>query len=149
MGIVLEFALVLVLIGLVASFAMRMLRIRVAEEREAVMERRVEAYMATIRRERSNPGLSAMSDEELRDLLLSSARNMRIENDRRLVWLSAAAIVALVAAILVATQNGLQGFGLALVVGGIVLYGLNEILVRKSREPLIARGIDVERLRVE
>ena len=49
----------------------------------------------------------------------------------------------------VATQDGLRGFGIALVVAAIVLYGLNEILVRRSREPLLVRGIDVERLRVE
>jgi len=149
MGIVLEFGLVLVLIGLAMSFALRMLRFRVADERQEVMERRVDAYMTTIRREGGNHELSAMSDEELRDLLLSSARNMRVESDRRLIWLAGGAIVALVAAILVATQNGLQGFGIALVVGAIVLYGFNEMLVRKSREPLLARGIDVERLRVE
>ena len=31
----------------------------------------------------------------------------------------------------------------------VVLYGLNEFLGRRMREPLTARGIDVERLRVE
>jgi len=60
-----------------------------------------------------------------------------------------AAIVALLAAILVATQNGLQGFGIALAIGAVALYGINEVLLRKSREPLLARGIDIERLRVE
>jgi hypothetical protein len=63
--------------------------------------------------------------------------------------LLAGSVVGLVAAILAATQNGLQGFGVAIVVAALVLYGMNEILVRKSREPLVSRGIDVERLRVE
>ena len=149
MGIVLEFALVLILLGLGAAVFMRTAQRRVVSEREAVTERRVEAYMATIRREGGGSPLAAMSDEELRDLLLSSARNLRIENDRRLLVLMVGGIVALLAAILVATQNGVQGFGIALVAGALVLYGINEILVRKSREPLLARGIDVERLRVE
>jgi hypothetical protein len=149
MGVVLEFALVLVLLALGATAIMRMSQRRLVSEREAVTERRVDAYMATIRREGGDNPLAAMSDEELRDLLLSSARNLRIENDRRLVVLLVAGLVALLAAILVATQNGVQGFGIALAVGAVVLYGINEILVRKSREPLLARGIDVERLRVE
>ncbi|HVX80308.1 MAG: hypothetical protein ACTHOR_16415 [Devosia sp.] len=149
MGILLEFALLVLVIFGAATFAMRMIGSRAAAERESVIERRVEAYMATIRRERTNPELAAMSDEELRDLLLSGARNLRIENDRRLMALLAGSVVGLVAAILAATQNGLQGFGVAIVVAALVLYGMNEILVRKSREPLVSRGIDVERLRVE
>jgi uncharacterized protein YjiS (DUF1127 family) len=149
MGILLEFALLVLVIFGAATLAMRMIGSRAAAERESVIERRVEAYMATIRRERTNPELAAMSDEELRDLLLSGARNLRIENDRRLMALLAGSVVGLVAAILAATQNGLQGFGVAIVVAALVLYGMNEILVRKSREPLVSRGIDVERLRVE
>jgi hypothetical protein len=30
-----------------------------------------------------------------------------------------------------------------------VLYGINELLGRRMREPLVARGLDAERLRVE
>jgi hypothetical protein len=37
----------------------------------------------------------------------------------------------------------------ALLVGALVLYGINEILGRQMVAPLIAKGIDVERLRVE
>lgn len=149
MGIVVEFGLVLIVLALGAAVFIRSAQQRVVSEREAVTERRVDAYMTTIRREGGATPLAAMSDEELRDLLLSSARNLRIENDRRLMVLLVAAVVALLAAILVATQNGLQGFGIALAVGAVALYGLNEVLVRKSREPLLARGIDIERLRVE
>ncbi len=105
--------------------------------------------METIRRERSTPELSAMSDAELRDVLLSGARNLAVENERRWNALVGAGVVAVIVALLVATQNGLQGFGIALVVGAIVLLALNEIFLRRSREPLLARGIDVDRLRVE
>ena len=144
MGVVLEVGLVLVLVAVIARLFVRRPQ-RLSDEREAVTVRRVEAYMATIRREGGGSELAAMSDAELRDLLLSSARNLRIENDRRWLALMGASIVGLVAAIL----DGLRGFGIAVVVAAIVVYAFNEIIVRRSREPLIARGIDVERLRVE
>jgi hypothetical protein len=34
-------------------------------------------------------------------------------------------------------------------VGALVLYGINEVLGRQMIAPLTAKGIDVERLRVE
>jgi hypothetical protein len=149
MGILIEFGLAAVLVALVAGAFMRGGRSRHSSERDDVTARRVEAYMATIRREGKNPELAAMSDAELRDLLLSGARNLRIDNERRMLVLAGGAVVGVLAAVMVATQDGLRGFGIALVVAAIVLYGLNEILVRRSREPLLIRGIDVERLRVE
>jgi hypothetical protein len=149
MGVVLEFGLVLLLLALGAGAFLRGSQRRVSSEREAVMLRRVDAYMATIRREGTNRTLTAMSDEELRDLLLSGARNLQVDSDRRFIMLTGGALVGVLAAILAATQNGLQGFGITLVVAAIVLYGVNEVMTRKSREPLLARGIDIDRLRVE
>jgi len=149
MGVVLEFGLVLLLIAAGVGFFSRMLRVRASEEREAVIERRVAAYMATIRRQRSNPELVAMTDEELRDLLLSGARNLRVDNERRLMVLLVGTIVGVLVAIVIGTQDGLRGFGIALGVAAVALYGINEIITRRSREPLLAHGIDVERLRVE
>lgn len=146
MPMLIEIALVLVLLGAGASY---LLRGRRAAEREAITERRVEAYMQTIRREASNPELTAMSDTELKDLLLSSARNLKLQSERKNYLLIGGSLVALLAAVMVATQDGTRGFGIALLVGAMVLYGINEFLGRKMREPLIERGIDVERLRVE
>lgn len=146
MGVVLEFGLVLVLAGIVVSY---LFRGRAAASKQAMVERRVEAYMETIRRERSNPELTAMSDSELRDLLLSSAHNLKVQRDRRLYLLFGGIVVALIGAILVATEDGYRGFGVALLVGAIVLYGANEFLGRQMIAPLAAKGIDVERLRVE
>jgi hypothetical protein len=105
--------------------------------------------METIRREGSNPELSAMSDTELRDLLLSSAHNLKVQRDRRLYLLFGGVVVALIGAILVATEDGYRGFGVALLVGAMVLYGINEFLGRQMIAPLERKGIDVERLRVE
>ena len=59
-------------------------------QKQAMTERRVDAYIETIRREKTNPELVAMSDSELRDLLLSSAHNLKVQRDRRLICCSAA-----------------------------------------------------------
>ena len=146
MFILVEIVAALLLIGGIASY---FLRKRKDAEREAVTERRVEAYIETIRRERTNTELTAMNDVELRDLLLSGARNLRIQSERRLYLLFGGTIAALLAAVIVATEDGLRGFGIAILVGAMVLYGINEFLGRRMREPLEAKGVDVERLRVE
>lgn len=146
MPILIEIVLVVALVGLAVSYLFRGRR---EAEREQVLERRVEAYMQTIRREGGNAELAAMTDTELRDVLLSSARNLRIQSERKWYLILGGAIVAFFSAIMVATQDGTHGFGIAILIGAIVLYGVNEFLGRRMREPLAARGIDVERLRVE
>lgn len=146
MGVLLEIGLVLIAVGVVFSMAMRG---RSANEREALTERRVEAYMETIRRERANPELNSMSDTELRDVLLSSARNLRIESERKTWTLVAIGAVALAAAVVFANQDGIRGFGISLAVGAVAIYGLNEFWSRRMRDPLVAKGIDIERLKVE
>ena len=146
MLILVEIAAALLLIGGVISY---FLGRRKDAERETVTERRVDAYIETIRREKKNSELIAMSDVELRDLLLSGARNLRVQAERRMYLLFGGSIMALLAAVIVATEDGMRGFGIAILVGAMVLYGLNEFLGRRMREPLESRGIDVERLRVE
>lgn len=146
MFIVLEVLLVLGLIGLVANY---FLRGRRDAERQQVMERRVEAYMQTIRREGGDAPLNRMSDVELRDVLLSAARNLRVQAERRWYLVFGGGVAAVIAAIAVASDQGLQGFGIVVLVAAVALYGLNEFLGRRMREPLVAQGIDVERLRVE
>lgn len=146
MFIVLEILLVLGLIGLVANY---FLRGRRDAERQQVMERRVEAYMQTIRREGGDAPLNRMNDVELRDVLLSAARNLRVQAERRWYLIFGGGVGAVIAAIAVASDQGLQGFGIVVVIAAVALYGLNEFLGRRMREPLLAQGIDVERLRVE
>ena len=146
MFILVEILAALLIVGGIVTYFVRNRR---DSEREAVTERRVDAYIETIRRERKNPELSAMSDTELRDLLLSGARNLRIQAERRVYLLFGGTIAALLAAVIVATEDGMRGFGIAVLVGAMALYGINEFLGRRMREPLEAKGIDVERLRVE
>jgi len=143
----LEFGLVLLLIGGIAMFT-RQNRAR-ADERETVTERRVAAYMETIRRERTNFSLAAMSDSELRDVLLSSARNYKIEREKKDFVLIAVGLVAVIAAIVVGTQDGTRGLAIAFGVGAVALYGLNEFMTRKMLEPLLDKGIDPQRLKVD
>jgi hypothetical protein len=119
------------------------------DKREALTMRRVDAYIETIRRERRNAELAAMSDLELRDLLHSGARNLKIAKERRGWVLIGTGVATLVSSFIAAEQDGLRGFAIVLVVGAVVGYGLNEYLTRRAREPLERRGIDIERLRVE
>lgn len=140
-GLLLAFALI---VGCVAFV------IRGREnERAQIMKQRVHAYMQTIRREADKPELAAMSDDELRDLLLASAYNLRQQADRRWFFLIVGIVAVFVAALVVAIENGSMGFGVSLIIGALALYGLNEYIGRRMREPLTARGIDVDRLRVD
>lgn len=142
----LQIALVLLLIG--GGWTL-LTRGKVTKEREALTLRRVDAYIETIRRERRNPELVVMSDSELRDLLHAGARNFRVASQKRGWFLLGVGGVTLFSAIAIASQDGWRGFGIAVVVGAIVAYGLNEFLVRKARAPLERYGVDVERLTVE
>lgn len=146
MVVLLEVLVGLGLIGLLVSYFFRGRR---ELERQDIIDRRVEAYMQTIRREGGNSELAQMSDLELRDLLLSGARNLRIQAERRWYILLGGGAAALLAAIAIGTQEGTRGFGIVLLVATVALYGLNEFLGRRMKEPLVSRGIDVERLRVE
>lgn len=146
MPIILEIGLLLVIIGGVVSYLTRGRRLA---DRQAMIDRRVEAYIETIRREGTNRELVAMSDTELRDVLQSSAHNLKVQRDRRLYLLFGGVAVGLIGALLVATEEGSRGFGIALVVAALVLYGINEFLGRQITAPLEKKGIDVERLRVE
>jgi hypothetical protein len=142
----LQIALVLFLVG--GGWTL-LTRGKVTKEREALTLRRVDAYIETIRRERRNSELVAMSDSELRDLLHAGARNFRVASQKRGWFLLGVGGVTLFSAITVASQDGWRGFGVALAVGAVVAYGLNEFLVRKARAPLERYGVDVERLTVE
>lgn len=141
-----ELALVLLLVG--GGWTM-MNRGKQTSQRDALTMRRVDAYIETIRRERRNADLAAMSDTELRDLLHSGALNLRAAEQRKGWTLLGVGAATLVAASIVATQEGWIGFGVTAAIGAIVAYGASEFLNRRMRAPLEKRGIDIERLTVE
>ena len=146
MPIIIEIALALILVGGIVHYITRSRRVT---DRGTMIDRRVDAYIETIRREGTNKELAAMSDNELRDLLQSSAHNLKVQRDRRMYLLFGGVLVGLIGAILVATEEGSRGFGIALLIAALVLYGMNEFLGRQMVAPLEQKGIDVERLRVE
>lgn len=122
---------------------------RQSDRRDALTLRRVNAYIETIRRERRQPELAAMSDMELRDLLHAGALSLRAAEQRRSYVLAGGAAITLITGVVIADQNGWTGFAAVLALGGLITYGLNEYLVRQVRAPLERRGIDVDRLRVD
>ncbi|UYO00996.1 MAG: hypothetical protein KIT02_07285 [Devosia sp.] len=146
MIVLLEIALVLLLVG--GGWTM-FNRNRHKDKREALTLRRVDAYIETIRRERTNPALVAMSDTELRDLLHSGARNLKAAEQKKHWTLLAIGAGSLIVASMIGSQEGWIGFAIAAAVGAIVAYGTNEFLDRRMRAPLERDGIDVDRLTVE
>ncbi|MGV3491755.1 MAG: hypothetical protein ACO1OG_10580 [Devosia sp.] len=140
---------VLVVGAVVVLTANHFLRARRQADRLGVMERRVQAYMATVRRQAGDTPLNRMNDLELYDVLMSAAQNLRVQAERRWYFIIAGGFLAGLAAIAVGSQQGMQGFGIVVLVAAVALYGLNEFLSRRAREPLVAQGIEVERLRVE
>jgi hypothetical protein len=146
MGLLLAVAAALAVFGIATGLFSRKTR---NAERARAIERRVNAYMASLRRESRNPEIGAMSDAELRDLLLSSMHNLRVEAERKSLVVIVASGLAVVAAIAAASQDGVRGFAIGLAIGGVAVYGLNEFLLRRMQAPLLRMGLDVERLRVE
>lgn len=119
------------------------------EKREQLTLRRVDAYIETIRRERRNADLAAMSTSELRDLLHSGARNFRVAEQRRGWIVMGVGIASILAAAIAGSQQGWIWFAVVAALGAIVTYGGNEYLTRRGRAPLERYGIDVDRLLVE
>ncbi len=141
-----EIALILLLFG--GGLTM-LTRGRHSDKREALIMRRVDAYIETIRRERRNPDLAAMSDTELRDLLHSGASNMRVVEQKKgwiVLGIGAATVIT---ASLVGSEQGFLWFSGVAAVGAIVAYGTHQFMTRQARAPLERHGIDVERLMVK
>lgn len=141
-----EIALILLLFG--GGLTM-LSRGRNSDKRDALTMRRVDAYIETIRRERRNPELAAMSDTELRDLLHSGARNMRIAEQKKgwiVLGLGAATVIG---ASLVGSEQGFLWFAGVAAVGAITAYGTHEFLNRRMRAPLERHGVDIDRLMVK
>jgi len=141
-----EIALVLLLLG--GGWTM-LTRGRQSDKRDALTMRRVDAYIETIRRERRSPELAAMTDMELRDLLHSGARNLKVAEQRKQWIVFGMGIATLLGASVLGSEEGWLAFGAAAAIGAIATYGTNEFLTRRMRAPLEKRGIEIDRLMVE
>lgn len=118
------------------------------EAQTATIEQRVSAYMQTIRRTEEPGTLNAMSDAELNDVLTAAAKRRAAEKSNRTMGLFAAAIAIVLISIFVATSHNIEGFGVSVVLGGIVLYGLDRAFDRQLRQKFESQGIDPDRLDV-
>ena len=105
-----EIALVLLLLG--GGWTM-LTRGRQSDKRDALTMRRVDAYIETIRRERRSPELAAMSDMELRDLLHSGARNLKVAEQRKQWIVFGMGIATLLGASVLGSEEGWLAFGAA------------------------------------
>ncbi len=111
--------------------------------KQARLEQRVIAALPGLRDGAHGEELADYDDERLLELLLMAVERERADADRRFfLGLSIMAVVFLLA-IGVGTIWRWPGFLGTLAVGGAVTWGLVSQLKRRSREPLLARGIDV------
>lgn len=144
--------MIVFLIGLVAVgtvlAAIYIGRMPTKEARSATIEQRVGAYMETIRRTQEPGELNAMSDTELSDVLTAAAKRRATERTNRTFGLFAAAIAIVLVSIFVATSHNIEGFGISIIIGGIVIYGLDRAFDRQLRQKFEKDGIDPDRLDV-
>jgi hypothetical protein len=145
MLILIEIAVVLLVVGGGWTYLNRNKR---NAKREALTLRRVDAYIETIRRERKNAELAAMSDSELRDLLHAGATNLKIAEQRRNLAVTGIGLVTIIVAAALGSQEGWLPFLASGAVGALVAYGTSVYLSRSAKAPLEKRGIDVDRLQV-
>lgn len=120
-----------------------------AARRDQRIGERVDAYIASLEREGLPEPLGAMAADERRDVLLSSARQVQAESDKRFYVATVGGIIAFFVALGFAIEGaGTRDFVLALAVAAMALYGINLFLYRTFRARQAERGIDIERLRI-
>lgn len=145
MAIVLYAALGLAAITIVGNL---MLAKWNAQRVETRISERAEAYLASLEREGLPEPLSAMSDIERREAVLSAGREVRAESDRRFYLATIGGMAVFFVALGFGIEaGGMRAFVLALAVGGAALYGVTVFMRRSLRSRLAARGLDAERLR--
>lgn len=140
----------MIAVVILTLFAVAILFSRNSENRvKSRIEERVEAYRQTIRRTKEPPQYEEMTDTELGDILTSAARKLQAEQHRRTMILLTAGAMTLVAAIFIGAENGVQAFGITIVAGLIATYGVNLVLVRRTREWFAENDLNAERLAID
>jgi hypothetical protein len=114
---------------------------------EKRIEERVDAYASSMEREGIPEPLETMASEERRHMLVSAAREVKAESDKRFYVATIGGIVTFFVALGFAIEGaGTRDFVIALAIGIAALYGINTVLYRNLRSRLAARGIDIERI---
>lgn len=113
------------------------------------IEQRVEAYKQTIRRTNEPPRYVEMNDTELSDVLTAAAEKLHTSRQRRFTTMFGAGAATLAVGLFIGLDHGLQAFGIAIVSGPIVTYGVNLVLERRTREWFTANDLNAERLALD
>lgn len=111
------------------------------------MEERVDAYLNSMGREGIPDPLEPMAGDERHHVLVSAARQVKAESDKRFYVATIGGIITFFVALGFAIEGeGTRDFVIALAIGCAALYGINTVLYRNLRSKLAARGIDIERI---
>ncbi len=114
---------------------------------EKRMEDRVGAYLTSLEREGFPAPLEAMAGDERREVLVSAAREVKAESDKRFYIATIGSIITFFVALGFAIEGaGTRDFVITLAIGAAALYGINTVLYRNLKGRLAARGIDIERI---
>lgn len=138
----------LVVIAIIAVFQFARAGNR-AERVRDIAEERIGAYITTLRRTGDNPELAEMTDAELHDILGSAMRRLDAAQGRKVVLLVLGGVATFLASIILGVSEGWRVFAATFAIGSIVLFGLERVIDRATRAPLEARGLDVDRLRLD
>ncbi|WP_127145271.1 hypothetical protein [Pelagibacterium montanilacus] len=139
-----------IVLGAIAVLGNLMLHRWNAARRDKQLQARVEAYEAGLAHEGMPEALGALTHQERQQTLLAAARQVQAESDRRFYISTIGGILAFFVALGFAIEGeGTRDFVITLVIAAAALYGINVVLQRSFRSRMEARGIDIERLRID
>lgn len=144
MIILLYAAIVLAAITVIGNLMLHKWNAKRLEQR---MDARVDAYISSLEREGIPEPLEAMSGDERREVLVSTARQVKAESDKRFYVATIGGIIVFFVALAFAIEGeATRDFVITLSIGAAVIYGINTILYRNLKSRLAERGIDIERI---
>ena len=119
-----------------------------AKRTETRIAERADAYMSSLEREGLPETLEPMSAAERRDVLISAAREVRAESDKRFYIAALGGILAFFIALGFAIEGaGTRDFVITIAAAAAILYGIVTVLYRSFKGRMAARGIDIDRLK--
>ncbi|WP_196257930.1 hypothetical protein [Pelagibacterium limicola] len=114
---------------------------------EKRIEERADAYLNAMEHEGVPDPLAAMAKDEQRYTLISAARQVKAESDKRFYVGAIGSIVTFFVALGFAIEGaGTRDFVITIAIGAVVLYGINTVLYRNLKARLADQGIDIERI---
>ncbi|HWJ87139.1 MAG TPA: hypothetical protein VNS12_03590 [Pelagibacterium sp.] len=121
-----------------------------AQRTDSRIGARADAYLASLDREGMPETLAAMSAAERREMLVAAGHEARTESDRRFYIATLGGLFAFFVALGFAIEGaGMRDFLLVLGISALALYGVTVVMRRRLKAKMTARGIDIERLRID